>query len=268
MGTPLLLGRDFSGHDSFAAPKAIILSETTARAFFGTENPIGKMVGMEKEPGKRDPFQVIGVVKDAKYDSLNQAASFKTAFLAASQDADPWSAVSFEIRSGNSPESLEPHLRDAITKVNQDVSIEFRSFETQVNDSVRQQEVVALLSGFFGALALLLAIMGLYGVTAYSVARRQSEIGIRMALGAQKKAVLWLVLRGLWLMLAIGTIAGTAAALMLGRLIASLLFGVQANDPATLVSAAFALAIAATVAAFLPARRAASLDPMRALRNE
>jgi ABC-type antimicrobial peptide transport system permease subunit len=138
----------------------------------------------------------------------------------------------------------------------------------QVNDSVRQQEVVALLSGFFGALALLLAVMGIYGVTAYSVARRQSEIGIRMALGAQKKAVLWLVMRSVWLMLAIGTVAGAAGALLLGRLVASLLFGVKANDPATLAAAALALWIAATVAASLPARRAASLDPMRALRNE
>lgn len=269
MGTPMLRGRDFTEHDSLAAPKAIILSETTARAFYATESPLGKMVGMENEPNKpRDLFQVIGVVKDAKYEALNQAASFKTAFLAASQDAEPWPRVSFEIRSSRNSESLELRVRDAITKTSRDASIEFHSFETQVSDSVRQQEVVALLSSFFGALALLLAMMGLYGVTAYSVARRQSEIGIRMALGAQKKAVLWLVMRSVWVMLAIGTVAGAAAALMLGRLVASLLFGVKANDPATLAAAVLALATAATVAAFLPARRAVSLDPMRALRNE
>ncbi len=268
MDTPMLLGRDFSNHDSLTAPKAIILSETTARAFFRTESPLGKMVGIENEPGDRDSFQVIGVVKDAKYEALNQAASFKTAFLAASQDTKPWSGVSFEIRSGNSPEALKSSIRDIITKVNRNVSIEFRSFETQVNDSMRQQKVVALLSGFFGLMALLLAMIGLYGVTAYSVARRQSEIGIRMALGAQKKAVLWLVMRTVWMMLAIGTVAGAAAALLLGRLVTSLLFGVKANDPVTLASAALALGIAATVAAFVPARRAASLDPMRALRSE
>jgi predicted permease len=269
MGTPLLLGRDFSEHDSLAAPKAIILSETTARAFYGNENPIGKMVGMENEANKpRDLFQVIGVVKDAKYKALNQAASFKTAFLAASQDTEPWPNVSFAVRSGEGPEGLEARIRDAITKVNRDASIEFRSFQTQVDDSVRRQEVVALLSGFFGGLALLLAMLGLYGVTAYSVARRHSEIGIRMALGARKKAVLWLVMRGVWLMLAMGTVAGTAGALLLGRLVGSLLFGVKANDPATVGAAVFALGTAATVAAFLPARRAASLDPMRALRNE
>jgi predicted permease len=270
MGTPLLLGRDFSEHDSLASPKAIILSETTARAFFGVENPLGRMVGMDHDngTGKREAIQVIGVVKDAKYEALDQAASFKTAFLAVSQDASPWPSVSFEIRSSSAPETIEPRIRDAITTVNRNASIEFRNFETQVRDSVRQQEVVALLSGFFGALALLLAMMGLYGVTAYSVVQRQSEIGIRMALGAQQKAVLWLVMRAVALMLAIGTVAGAAGALLLGRLVASLLFGVKANDPATLAAAAIALTMAAAVAAYLPARRAARLDPMRALRNE
>jgi ABC-type antimicrobial peptide transport system permease subunit len=223
---------------------------------------------MEHGPGKRDALQVIGVVKDAKYESLNQASSFKTAFLAASQAADPWSVMNFEIRSNSAPAKLEPAIRDAIVKVNRDASIEFHNFETQVDDSVRQQEVVALLSGFFGGLALLLAMMGLYGVTAYSVTQRQAEIGIRMALGAEQKAVLWLVMGRVALMLAIGTVAGTAAALVLGRLVSSLLFGVKANDPTTLGSAAIALTLATAIAAFLPAWRAARLDPMRALRSE
>ncbi len=268
MGTPLLLGREFSEKDSLSSSKVIILSETTARAFFGTESPLGRMVGMEDVPGKRMPLQVIGVVKDTKYEALNQGPSYKTAFLAASQDAQPWPGLSFEIRSASEPAAMEPAIRDAIAKVNGDASIEFRSFDTQVKDSMRQQGVVALLSGFFGALALLLAMMGLYGVTAYSVAQRQGEIGIRMALGAQQTAVLWLVMRDVALMLGVGTAAGAAAALALARLVASLLFGVQANDPTTLAAAAIALAIATATAAFLPARRAARLDPMRALRSE
>jgi putative ABC transport system permease protein len=268
MGTPLLLGREFSDQDSLSSPKAIILSETTARAFFGAESPLGKMVGMESEPGKREPLQVIGLVKDAKYEALDQAASFKTAFLAGSQDAHPWAAMSLEIRSSSAPATIEPAIREAITKVNGEASIEFHNFDTQVRDSMRQQGVVALLSGFFGALALLLAMIGLYGVTAYSVVQRQGEIGIRMALGAQQKAVLWLVMRDVALMLGVGTVVGAAAALSLARLVASLLFGVKANDPATLGAAAIALTIAAAAAALLPARRAARLDPMRALRSE
>ena len=268
MGTPLLLGREFSQEDSLSSPKVIILSETTARAFFGVENPLGKLVGMDAGPGKRDPIQVIGVVKDAKYEALNQAASFKTAYLAGSQDAHPWAGMNFEIRSGIAPATLKAAVRDAITKVNGDVSIEFHSFDTQVKDSMRQQGVVALLSGFFGALALLLAMIGLYGVTAYSVALRQGEIGIRMALGAQQTAMLWLVMRDVALMLGAGTVVGGAAALGLTRLVASLLFGVKANDPATLGAAAIALTVATATAAFLPAWRAARLDPMRALRSE
>ncbi len=133
---------------------------------------------------------------------------------------------------------------------------------------MRQQGVVALLSAFFGALALLLAMIGLYGVTAYSVVQRQGEIGIRMALGAQRKTVLWLVMRDVALMLGVGTMLGTLAALLLARLVTSLLFNVKANDPVTLAAAAVALAIAAAAAAYLPARRAARMDPMRALRNE
>jgi ABC-type antimicrobial peptide transport system permease subunit len=193
---------------------------------------------------------------------------FKTAYLAASQDAHPGPGMNLEIRSGIAPATLKAAIHDAITKVNGEVSIEFHNFDTQVKDSMRQQGVVALLSGFFGALALLLAMIGLYGVTAYSVARRQGEIGIRMALGAQQTAVLWLVMRDVTLMLGVGTLAGSAAALGLARLVASLLFGVKANDPVTLGAAAIALAIATTTAAFLPAWRAARLDPMRALRSE
>jgi predicted permease len=268
MGTPLLLGRDFSQADTVSSLKSIILSETTAHVFFGTDSPLGKMVGMENGPGKRDALQVIGVVKDAKYEALNQSASFKTAFLAASQDPKPWASVSFEIRSNLSPDKIRPAVRDAITKVNHTASIEFHSFETQVNDSLRQQETVALLSGFFGALALLLAMIGLYGVTAYSVVQRQGEIGIRMALGAQQRAVLWLVMRDVALMLGVGTMIGAAASLALTRLVATLLFGVKANDPATLAVAALGLAIASVAAAYAPARRAARLDPVRALRNE
>jgi predicted permease len=268
MGTPLLLGREFSQADSLRSPKVIILGETTARAFFGVESPLGKWVGMDAGPGKRDPVQVIGVVKDAKYEALNQAASFKTAYLAGSQDANPWPRISFEIRSSSAPATLKAAIRDAITKVNGDVSIEFRSFDTQVKDSMRQQGVVALLSGFFGALALLLAMIGLYGVTAYSVTQRQGEIGIRMALGAQPATMLWLVMRDVALMLVVGTVAGAAAALGSSRLVSSLLFGVKAHDPATLGAAAIALAAATAAAAFLPAWRAARLDPMRALRSE
>ena len=161
-----------------------------------------------------------------------------------------------------------PAIRAAIGGVNRGISLEFRNLETQVDESLLQPRMVALLSGFFGGLALLLAMIGLYGVTAYGVARRQGEIGIRMALGAQQGAVIWLVLRDVVMMLATGAVLGLAASLAAGRLVASLLYGIKSYDAAPLAIAALLLGAATGIAAYLPARRAARLDPMAALREE
>jgi ABC-type antimicrobial peptide transport system permease subunit len=146
--------------------------------------------------------------------------------------------------------------------------LEFRNFETQVSDSLLRPRVVAVLSAAFGLLALLLAMIGLYGVTNYAVVRRKSEIGIRLALGQQRSAVVWLMLRGVALLLLIGILCGVAASLAAGRLVTGLLYGIQPNDPLQVGAAVFILALAAGLAAYLPARRAARLDPMAALREE
>ncbi len=210
---------------------------------------------------------MIGVVKDAKYVAVGEGPK-PTAYLAHAQDADPWPYVNFEVRSDIPAGRMIPSIRSAIGGVNRGIAVEFRNFETQVDDSLLQPRMVAWLSGFFGGLALLLAMIGLYGVTAYGVARRQGEIGIRMALGAQQDAVIWLVLRDVVAMLAIGTVLGLAASLAAGRLVASLLYGVKSYDPAPLAIAALLLGAATGIAAYLPARRAARLDPMAALREE
>jgi putative ABC transport system permease protein len=269
MRTPLLLGRDFSGHDDLSAPKVMIINESVAHRFFAPANPIGKTIGLPASgsPGKKDVYQVIGVVKDAKYGAVGEAPQL-TAYVAHAQDASPWPSVSFEVRSEIPADRLIPAIRSAIGAVNRGISLEFRNFETQVEESLLQSRMVALLSGFFGGLALLLAMIGLYGVTAYGVARRQGEIGIRMALGAQQGAVIWLVLRDVVAMLAVGAVLGLAASLAAGRLVASLLYGVKSYDPAPLAIAALLLGAATGIAAYLPARRAARLDPMVALREE
>ena len=269
MRTPLLLGRDFSAHDDMSAPKVVIINESAALRFFAPANPIGKTIGMDAggSPGKKDVYQVIGVVKDAKYGAVGEAPQL-TAYLTHAQDADPWPSVNFEVRSEIPADRLIPAIRSAIGGVNRGISLEFRNFETQVDESLLQTRMVALLSGFFGGLALLLAMIGLYGVTAYGVARRQAEIGIRMALGAQQGAVIWLVLRDVVMMSAAGAVLGLAASLAAGRLVASLLYGVKSYDPATLAIAALLLGAATGIAAYLPARRAARLDPMVALREE
>ncbi|MGO4883098.1 MAG: ADOP family duplicated permease [Bryobacteraceae bacterium] len=267
MRQPLLLGRDFSAHDDAGAPKVMVIDESAARRFFGQGNPIGKTIRAETRPGNKAVYQVIGVVKDIKYEQVNEDRLL-SAYLACAQDNDPFSEVTFEVRAESPVETLIPSVRAAIGEVNRGISLEFRNFETQVNDSLRQPRMVALLSAFFGGLALLLAMIGLYGVTAYGVARRQSEIGIRMALGAQPGSVVWLVLREVAAMLAIGTAIGLAASLAAGRLVASLLYDVKPHNAELLSLAAVVLGIATGIAAYLPAHRAARLDPMAALREE
>jgi predicted permease len=266
--TPILIGRDFSPHDDLAAPPVMIVNESLARRFFGRQSPIGKTIATRAgNPDKRTVYQVIGVVKDAKYAWVNEDSS-RTAYLAGAQDPNPWPGVNFGIRSSEPDAALIPAARAAIGQVNRGISLEFHSLETQVDDSLLQPRMVALLSAFFGGLALLLAMIGLYGVTAYGVARRQSEIGIRMALGAQPGSVIWLVLREVAVILIVGTAIGLAASLAAGRLVASLLFGIKAHDAAPLAIAALLLAAATGIAAYLPAHRAARLDPMSALREE
>ena len=266
MRQPVLLGRDFSDHDDSGAPKVMLITESVARRFFGQANPIGKTI-LADGPGKAGIYQVIGVVKDAKYASVDEGLTL-TVYIACAQDSDPRPGVNFEVRTERLPDTFIPAVRAAIGEVNRGISLEFRNFETQVNESLLQPRMVALLSAFFGGLALLLAMIGLYGVTAYGVARRQSEIGIRMALGAQPGSVVWLVLREVAAMLAIGTALGLGASLSAGRLVASLLYGVKPSDGAPLAIAAVVLALATGIAAYLPAHRAARLDPMAALREE
>jgi predicted permease len=265
MGTPILLGRDFGEQDSLNSPKVMIISETTAEQFFASQNPIGKTIAMD-EPTEKEVFEVIGVVKDIKYRQVDEETK-RTAYVAAAQSG-PGSSVWYAIRSGGPTEALTPAIRSTFNQVHPTIALEFRDFESQIRESLLQPRVVALLSTVFGSLALLLAMVGLYGITAYGVAGRQSEIGIRMALGAQARSVIWLVLRDVVLLLAMGTALGLAAAVALGRLITSLLFGVQPNDALQLMSAAVVLAAATAIAAYLPARRAARLDPMTALRQE
>jgi predicted permease len=266
MREPLLLGRDFSAHDDAGAPKVMLITQSVASRFFGHANPIGKTIRADG-PGKAGTYQVIGVVKDAKYSAVDEGLTL-TVYVTCAQDSEPWPWVNFEVRAAGQVENFIPPVRAAIGEANRGISLEFRNFETQVNESLLQPRMVALLSAFFGGLALLLAMIGLYGVTAYGVARRQAEIGIRMALGAQPGSVVWLVLREVAAMLAVGTLLGLGASLAAGRLVASLLYGVKPQDAAPLAIAAAVLGIATGIAAYLPAHRAARLDPMVALREE
>lgn len=269
MRTPILMGRDFSPRDRLGAPLTIIIDASSVRKFFGGSNPLGKRIKMRnpRAPGGKDVYEVIGVVKDVKYASLTEPPR-QSMYLPMLQDPDGPTSMNFEVRARGSMDVVIPAVREAFAAVNPNISIGFGDLESQVAGSVRQQRLVALLSSLFGGLALVLAMVGLYGVTAYSVARRRSEIGIRMALGARAGTVVWLVLRGVAVLTLAGIALGLWASLAAGRLVESLLYGIEPNDAWHIAAAALLLGIASAMAAYLPARSASRLNPVEALREE
>ncbi len=207
------------------------------------------------------------MVGDTKYRSLKEEVP-PTAYLAASQEEKAYPNRTFELRANGSAAALIPAVKSALEQVNPDISLEFKTLSEQVDSSLTRERLLATLSGFFGGLALVLATIGLYGVMSYNVARRRSEIGIRMALGAAETTVLRMVLREVTLLVGVGLIVGIGAAIAATRLIATFVYGVTVRDPATMTVAALLLAAVALFAGYLPARRASRVDPMVALRDE
>jgi putative ABC transport system permease protein len=269
MRAPLLAGREFTERDEANAPKVMIINESTARRFFGSAYPIGKTIGMDRpgHRGERDTYEVIGVVKDAKYNRVDEAQR-KIGYLAITQDPGYGSRRTYEVLTAGPAETIIPSIRTLVSGVSKDITLQFQTLETQINESLLQPRMVAMLSAVFGTLALVLAMVGLYGTTSYGVARRKGEIGIRMALGAQRESVVWMMLREVLGWLAAGMAVGITGALLGGRYVKTLLFGLQPNDLAQFAAAALVLALAAIFAAWWAARRAARIDPMAALRDE
>jgi putative ABC transport system permease protein len=279
VGTKVLQGRAITDQDTATSQRVAVVNQSFAKKFFKDETPIGKHFGDlgAKYAGN---FEIVGVTEDTQYRQPTRKIP-PMFFLSALQSVtyDDPRFVTFEDRShylnaielktqGTVP-GLEPQVRRALAQVNPDLAvIDFVSFAGQVQENFSQQAMIAKLTSLFGLLALLLASVGLYGVTAYSVERRTSEIGIRMALGADRLNVLKLVLRGAFLQIGIGLAIGIPATILGGRAMATQLFGVKPYDPNILLLTTAVLSLAALVAAVVPARRAATLDPMRALRTE
>jgi predicted permease len=258
--TPLLAGRDFNAWDTTRSPAVAVINEALARRFTG--NPVG-----QRFSEGRYSFQVIGVVKDAKYRSLRDPAP-PTAYVPTSQDSEPQVSTNYQIRSTGPALSLIPAVRTAVAGADDTLVMSAKLFRTQVNEALIQERLIATLCAFFGLLALLLAAIGLHGLVSYGVARRRSEIGIRVALGADRPSVLWLILRDVALLTTAGTLLGLVASQTLSRFVEKMLYGLTPSDPLTMASAAALLITMGVLAGYPPARRAASLQPMDTLRDE
>jgi predicted permease len=268
MGTELVEGRDLSYSDSVNAPAVAVVNETFVRKFMNGIDPLGKTFHVEDAPGKPEPvYEIVGVAKDTKYRDLHDPPT-PIAYVAANQATDPHLQPAFLIRSDLSLDRLRLSVDRAIREVNPAIGFQFSVLKTQIRDTIVRERLMASLSGFFGFLASLLATIGLYGVISYMAVRRRSEIGIRMALGADRGRVLAMMMREAAILLAIGLGIGAVLALLTAKAAGSLLFGLSARDPGTLALAIAILAAIALAASYLPALRAARLDPLEALREE
>ena len=268
VGIPILLGRDIGQQDAASGPSVCVVNEAFAKFYFGTANPIGKHV-TDEFPDTRKTFVIVGVSRDARDHNLRRDV-FRRFYISALQPLGTYSPfMHFEIRTYGEPSRVIQAARSEILGFNPAIPINSaKTLDTLIDDSLRQERIVAQLSTAFGALALLLACIGLYGVLSYAVAQRTNEIGIRMALGAERGAVIGMVLRETAVLIAIGLAAGVPASLACARLIQSKLFGLKPADPATLAAALGIMIAVAIASGYLPARRASKVDPLIALRYE
>lgn len=267
-GTRLIAGRVFTNGDNAGAQPVVIVNETFVRAFMNGANPLGRLVREVGRPGRPAVTRlVVGYVEDAAYRSLRQAVP-PMMYVPIGQRPDLWPAVEISVRAASgSPAQLTRPLAAALSNVRPDLSVTLRPLAEQVSDSLIQERLVATLSGSFGALALLLAGIGLFGVTSYAVSRRRTELAIRMAIGAAPARIVRMVLGRVAGLVLLGVAAGSAITLWAVRLVETLLYGVESNDPLTLAGAALLLALVGAIGGWLPARRASRIDPATTLQK-
>ncbi|HKR94718.1 MAG TPA: ADOP family duplicated permease, partial [Candidatus Angelobacter sp.] len=256
MGITFLQGRDFGEQDTLHSPRVAIVNESFVRKVLQGEEPLGKIFRVDIGAGiPETPYQIIGVVKDTKYRELREDFQ-PAAYVPRSQDDKPDLDNSIVLHSDLALESLTASIERSTAELDPEIGIQFSVFKTQIRDTLVRERLMASLSGFFGLLAGILATIGLYGVISYMVVRRRNEIGIRMALGADRGRVLALIMQEAGLLLGIGLAIGTALALISTRTASALLYGLKPYDPPTLILAGLALALVAAIASYLPAFRA------------
>lgn len=280
LGVPILSGRDFRATDTGEIkhrpeeppdrgwePSTVMINESFAKKYFAGRNPVGLHIGFGSDPGTPADMEVIGVVKDIKYTNLRDEIP-PQAYLPYLASRYVGGMVIYA-RTVGDPSVLMSAIRSKVRDLDANLPIfAMRTEEVQINDSLSAERMIASLSAVFGFLATLLAVIGLYGVMAYTVAQRTREVGIRMALGAAQGSVIWMVMREVLILVVVGVILGVPASLALSKLVQSQLFGLTPHDPSTLALATMALAFVACAAGYIPAWRASRLDPVRALRYE
>jgi predicted permease len=267
MGIPLISGREFTIADAAGGPKVAIINETMARRFFSNRNPIGSHFAFGAGDKIRLDIEIVGVVKDSKHTSLREK-KWPFAYLPYAQE-DNLGSVTFYARTDQDINAIAPSLRREVERRDNNLPIYgLKTLRQQADESVFADRFMTFLSICFGLLAAALAAIGLYGVMAYTVTRRIREIGIRVALGATQGRVVWLIMREVALLAGAGLLAGAPLAFALGRAAESLLFEVKAGDPLVFIATGLLLASVALLGGYLPARRAAKVDPMIALRCE
>jgi predicted permease len=268
IGQRLLRGRDFGPQDQPGSPRVCIITESVARAFFSGRDPVGRHISAGLDASRQN-LEIAGVVRDAKYQRLQETAS-RIVYLPHLQNPEFLNASSLiaEVRAGVPPASLIQPLRRELRALDPDVVARFEPLSGRLRESLVIERVVAVISGFLGTVALLLAAAGLYGLLAYSVSLRTAEIGVRMALGASQASVRRLLLKDALALTAAGALGGCGAALLLARFAGKVLYGVAPNDPWALAAATVMMLAVAFAAAAIPTRRASRIDPMAALRHQ
>ncbi len=278
IGTPLVRGRAIGEQDTASSQHVAVVDEAFVQTFFPHQDPIGQHFGFSR-PGHAGDFEIVGVVKNTRYSNPTNEKQNPMFFLPYFQEV-PFVEPNYQVMQAHSeyPQMIEvlyagsqeeigPQVRKVLAEIDPNLSIiEMRSFGEQVVRVFNRERLVARLTELFSVLALLLASIGLYGVTSYGIARRTREIGVRMALGADRGNVVAMVLRGAFWQIGIGLIIGVPLAVVASRLMSSKLYGVSAFNPLILIAAAVVLSLCALVAGVLPARRAASIEPVKALR--
>ena len=269
LGVPLLRGREINERDTAVSTRIAVVNEKFVEHYFKGQNPVGRTIKFDEDTDNGQPLEIVGVIGNVKSQDQREQAE-ETVYRPILQIPDESAfSVSIHLRTLSDPASLAPVARQAINEVDDKLPIfDVTTLSDQMQERLQQDRLIAQLVSFFGMLALLLACIGLYGVMAQGVSRRTNEIGIRIALGARGKSIIWMVLREVLLLVLVGLVIGIPVALMATRFVSSQLFGLTGNDPLTILGAAVILTFVAILAGFVPARRASRVNPLIALRYE